>query len=536
MRFVFYSDVHFEKWSWRNSTEGGIGGSETCHVELCRRLAARGHEVVSYSPLPPDETERDKFGVQWRDLSGADFSLGGVWVVFRNAECVDRLAGKPSQRIWLMCQDEVPINLTPERCNKLETVIALCKWHAAHMVRAMPFLRNKISVWSNGIKMDLVREAEADAPPRNPKRMIFASSPDRGFVPLAQIFSRVREYVPDAELHVFYGLDNMDKLADRYPHMRGQAKRIRAAADAPGVTWHGRTSQRQLYREMLASGIWCYPNTYNETSCIQCMEQQALGCVPVARPYAALAENVRHGVFVPGDPNEPLTQARYVNSIVALMQKPELQEQIRGPMMLEARMRYNWERQVDHMEAWAHDADPGRWRNQFAFQLKHARGAVVNIGCNTDPAGFKEQFGALNIDILATDPNTGWANRYDILADARHLPSSLTGSFDTAVLGDILEHFTPADMENALREARKTLRPGGRVVLTCPDDDRPHERQHSNNGGPEYVPGVSAFHDRRIPREELVGACERAGLTPVLVQELDYTHFTGHGIVAEAAA
>ena len=45
MDFYLYSPVCFEKWDWRSSVKTGIGGSETSHVEMAWRLAARGHKV-----------------------------------------------------------------------------------------------------------------------------------------------------------------------------------------------------------------------------------------------------------------------------------------------------------------------------------------------------------------------------------------------------------------------------------------------------------------------------------------------------------
>ena len=77
-----YSPVNFELWDFRNSVDRGIGGSETCHVEMAWRLARRGHTVVSYGPIPED-CPREWRGVTWKSLDDADFTQPGVWLLFR---------------------------------------------------------------------------------------------------------------------------------------------------------------------------------------------------------------------------------------------------------------------------------------------------------------------------------------------------------------------------------------------------------------------------------------------------------------------
>src|SRR5262245_52006545 len=131
MRIALVSPIHFERWDWRNAVERGIGGSETCHCELAWRLARRGHAVTSYAPLP-DDCPGVWRQTQWKDLEPLDADDADVWIVFRDAAPLDALVGK---RVWLLCQDERPVNITPERLERTERVIALCAVHAEHLHR-----------------------------------------------------------------------------------------------------------------------------------------------------------------------------------------------------------------------------------------------------------------------------------------------------------------------------------------------------------------------------------------------------------------
>ena len=308
-RFILHSSSTFEPWDW-TATEKGIGGSETCHIEWAQRLARRGHEVISYAPVPFDGS-RFHEGVEWKHFKSADFSQPGTWLVFRAPEVVEKFdLARTDQRRFLICQDVWYPSLTKARADKFEAVIALCIEHGRYLIEQ--YSLENIGISSNGIASDRmwhVQTVGMGPTPyggRNSHRIIYASSPDRGLLTLLRIFRRVREQVPDAELHIYYGWNNIDKaIADwqkAHPGATGSHPWKEAKADIeresaqPGVVWHGRIGQSDLWREYLRSGLWVYPTDFSETSCITCMEAQALGAIPVTRPYWPLAEHIQHGV------------------------------------------------------------------------------------------------------------------------------------------------------------------------------------------------------------------------------------------------
>lgn len=532
MNFYFYHPVHFEKWDWR-AVERGIGGSETHQIEMTQRLARRGHSVISYAPVP--KSSIDPHGVRWLPLEKADFSKPGVWIIYRSPETMDKFTRKDKNQIrWLVSQDEYYQTWTDERIKKLDKVLALCGPHAKSLSRRQPLLEPRLIISSNGLRMDLVREVEKLGIKRNPKKIIYASSPDRGLKYTLETFKRAREYVPDIELHVFYGFNNINKLIKMDPAYGGFARykdEVQDLLKQPGVHWRGRVGQRQLYKEWLSAGIWLYQTNFTETSCIVCMEAQALGAVPITNPLWALAENVMAGVVIDGNAyDDKLVKAKYVAELVRLTSQPSIQENIRPVMMERARMRFNWERIVD---AWEKDLLKleGICDTQYAFQHKHAKGKILNVGCDIDASGFKQR-GAVNVDILETSPLTQIKNPVDILADARDLPPHLWRKFDSVVLGDILEHMNDGDIVKSLVSAKKCLKKGGKIVITCPNDYRPVPSQHRHSSGGQYVQDISSHHERPISRKLLESLVKKAGLSVHFYQELDYTHFIGHGIVA----
>lgn len=354
MRIHFYSPNRIEPWDYRNVFDVGIGGSETSHVEMAIRLAKRGHRVHSYTELPPDQEDHFAHGVTWCRLEDADFTQGDLWIVYRHPTTGAKLP--PDCRAWLVCQDVFYPDWKSEDVAHFEKIIGLCPRHLADIAQRDPANAHKLVLSGNGVNVERIESMASLPVPRNPKRMIWASSPDRGLKELLDIFERAKEQVPDLELHIFYGMDNIDKICGgdrtKYPWVESWRAYDRAHA-MDGVTWRGRIGQQQLALEYLQAGIWCYPTWFSETSCISCMEAQAYGAIPITNPIWATGYNVKHGIFIEGTPADRLVLSRYVDAVVKVALNPEGQEGMRAVMMPESRQRLSWERIADQWHAMA---------------------------------------------------------------------------------------------------------------------------------------------------------------------------------------
>ncbi len=543
----FYNPVGFENWDWRNPGEFGIGGSETFQIEMSRRFARRGYNVVCYSlndsNVPNDVG--DGYNIQWKHYDEADKTQPGWWIIQRSPKSVDEFEPtKNNQKLWMVCQDVSYGEYSggawlEDRVEKLDVIVALCPAQRSYFLTEYPKVMkdNKIFVVGNGISNNkipsLKKTLEAK---RDYKKLIYASSPDRGLETLLQIFRRAREYDPELTLDIYYGFDNIDKIIAGDPNSVFVApkNRIMAELDQPGVTFHGRTQQHKLWDVWTHAGIWCYPTTFTETSCITCMEAQALGAIPITTPIWALDANVKHGCLVHGDANgDTQARLRYVHAILSIANNPELQDRIRSEMCIWARAAFSWERVVDMYEARYNLIYSRAMASQYSFQNRWAVGPVLNVGCNADQNKLRGTHpDSVNVDITPIDPITNQENDIDEIADARDLPEKFHGKFKTVVLGEILEHFNDEDAIKALTCARKCLQADGRVLITCPEDYRSPEEQHSVIT--KYADDVSAFHERPITLDMIKGWLAKAGLEIVFKDYIEYYSFTGHGILAKA--
>jgi glycosyltransferase involved in cell wall biosynthesis len=525
----------FRDFDWKTPNETGIGGSETAVIEMAGRLASRGHDVIVYAPTVNPQEQVDPRGAKWldcRSMKPEDFTRPGVWILNRCPEVLDQFPIEhPDQKLWLLSEDVWYQTMTPERGAKLDRYICLCESHAWTIRQHYPYLADKVCVGANGIKMELIREIEKDPPTRNPHKMIFASSPDRGLLPLLKIFRRARWWVKDLELHCFYGFNNIEEIIKQSGSacpQRVLRDEIMKEMDQPGVVWHGRATQPELYREWFSAGMWVTPSNFSETNCITAQEAQACGAIPIFKPVWAIGEYVQHGVSIHGDAyTDPLTQARYAGEIFRIASQPELQEKIRAEMMPFARSRFTWERSVDIMEAWMHDySDHFGIFCQYQFTLKHAReyahgkGRILNVGCGNDAPQLKEKYGAINFDVRDFDRCLQVPNPVDVLGDARLLPAPFEPhSFDCVICSEVLEHYAEGQVDQLIR-LKKCLKPGGKLILTVPDETRDIP-SYSPDGSTEYAPGIRYQH-HFVPDDLFKSWLHAAGLKILVWQVIEY--------------
>lgn len=288
---VFYTGPAWEDWTPATLEREGLGGSETMCIELAKRLAAMGHAVRVFGQ-PGVEAEFDD--AQYLQHEGFDGPECDVLVASRMPDAVDNSRA----RLNLLWVHDVHCGsaLTRERAMRFDRVLALSQWHKDFLLSTYPFLdADRIEVTRNGIDLAKFNTGVE----RIPTRAIYSSSPDRGLLLALQCWPRILEQVPEAELHVFYGFNNWEKVAEHDPVEAEKLAEVRQAlASTPRVFHHGRVGPKRLAEEFQKSGVWYYPTWFYETSCISAVQAQAAGCWPVTTARAALRETVKSGSWI----------------------------------------------------------------------------------------------------------------------------------------------------------------------------------------------------------------------------------------------
>lgn len=368
----FYLGPGLEHWTPKTIEEIGCGGSETSAAWLAREFARKDCQSVIYAM---DNQVWD--GVVYRP-----------YTIFRpEQDCHLFISSRvpdifnhpiPAKQKWLWMHDIACWDrLTPDIAQKLNAIIVLSHWHADHIKRVYPWLKEAEVIdlddcdktydddWTCGVfyegetitrlpKIVIcgdaidVKRFKGLKETRVPHRFIWCSSPDRGLEEVLQMWPLIKEKMPDATMRIFYGWEYFDTSL-HIPAQREMKGRLLKLLKQDGVTWCGRVGQDQLARELAQADIMLYPppHPFRETYGIAFLEAQASGVVVFYRENGALGETV-------GDRGVPLamnlTKEAIVTRIVEVISDPKTSGKIRYKGMKYALAR-DWGKQAEKLLA-----------------------------------------------------------------------------------------------------------------------------------------------------------------------------------------
>lgn len=328
---AIYTGPCWDTWGPSDIATRGLGGSETAAVRLAEQLAEIGFVVTVYGQVN-EGAYRDVIFRDWRTFDPLEPRLAVI--SSRLPELFDRPVAAKHRLLWAHDID-FGDRLTAARLAPVDHVLVLSRWHEQHVAGRYPFARAKLTRIRNGVHLPYF---EGDQPDRR-QRVVYTSSPDRGLDVLLELWPRVREQVPDAELVYAYSPVYW-RVAEQDPAVGAHAERVRELSAQPGVTPLRSLSQPDVAKLMRSSLVWAHPSyctpadvPFHETSCIGAMEAQAAGCVVVASNWGALSETVGIGRLVSGPALSERWKRAFVREIVDGLTNPETQEwaQREGP-------------------------------------------------------------------------------------------------------------------------------------------------------------------------------------------------------------
>jgi hypothetical protein len=161
--------------------------------------------------------------------------------------------------------------------DKITHIVCVSDWEKQQFIKYLKISEDKITVIRNG-------GAEYFQPNKNKsKTLIYTSTPYRGLEYLPYIFTKVLIKHPDAKLKVFSGME-LYGLPDNYDELYSILKNI------PNVEVYKPIEHEKLVEHYQDAAIFCYPNVWEETSCVSLIESMRCGCYPILSDIGALRE------------------------------------------------------------------------------------------------------------------------------------------------------------------------------------------------------------------------------------------------------
>lgn len=332
----------FEQWSPK-SIKTGLGGSEEAVVYLSRELKRLGWQVTVYANPMKDEGDHDGIMYrQWWDLNTKD--RFNVLIMWRNIGFLDV---NPQARFKMMWSHDVPTNpdFTEERIKKIDKIAVMSEYHKSlfrMQAKDGSFVKipdDKFLVTANGILLpvDINKKWKRDT-----KKLLYASSYDRGLIYLLNNWPLIKKGCPDAKLDIYYGWNLYDTIHANNPARMRWKHQVADMMKQDGITHMGRVGHSELNKAYATAGVWAYPTDFTEISCISAMKAQAYGAIPVVTNFAALKETVKNGKRIDVDIMTNEGQKTYVEELIKTLNNTEEQEKVRPAMMKFAQEQFGW--------------------------------------------------------------------------------------------------------------------------------------------------------------------------------------------------
>ena len=194
--------------------------------------------------------------------------------------------------------------------------------------------------------------------PRDPLRVVYGSSPDRGLIDLLTIWPEVVKQVPGAHLDVYY---SWDMARARNPRLVAELEELLARCGDSAVH-HGGVDHQTLHEAYAQAGVWAYPTDFFEVSCITAMKVQALGCWPLTRAVGALPETLAPALEADPTPGAVFVESAtgpdgrldekgldaFRDALIARLRAPAT-ENVRSAMQAAALGRFLWAQTAERL-------------------------------------------------------------------------------------------------------------------------------------------------------------------------------------------
>ena len=308
--FIFCCDGGFEPWTGSNILHKGVGGSETYIIEMARYIQANNlFKTIVFCNTPNKKDEIFENTLYTHIDNYYEFintTCVHTCVISRFSEYLPVTNKSFVENIYLMLHDLSASGNVISLNSKLKNIFCLTEWHCSYFTNMFPNLKDITVPFNNGTSFKFDENVN-----KIPFKFIYSSFPDRGLLPLLEMWPKIHSKEPKATLHIYCNLDKQwinsldhDKI-DKINSLIEIYTNDSAIDDYNiGIFNHGWVSKQELEKSWQSSDFWFYPCTFKETFCITALEAAITKTFVITNGLAGLENTVAdRGITIYGDPN-----------------------------------------------------------------------------------------------------------------------------------------------------------------------------------------------------------------------------------------
>jgi tetratricopeptide (TPR) repeat protein len=307
--FCFHADGGFNKWSGSSILTIGVGGSETYIIEMARHIQRSGQfDVYVFCNCAAEELFE---GVVYKPLNDYYSFINTNYIhsciVSRFSEYLPVTFKGWTENVYLVIHDLTPSGIVIPMDRKLKKIFCLTEWHVDYFTQFFPNLKNITVPFYYGIDFQKFKSDKIML--KQQHKFIYSSFPNRGLLPLLQMWPKIHEFQPLASLHIYCDV-NGKWVNEVEGKMMQQIKELMQSYNVEqnnmNIYYHGWVNKQTLANAWLTADVWFYPCTFMETFCLTALEAALTKTLVITNHLAALQNTVGdRGVIVNGDPTTP---------------------------------------------------------------------------------------------------------------------------------------------------------------------------------------------------------------------------------------
>ena len=268
---------------WEYPEENPLGGAETAVLKVASAFRDLGHDVEIINFPTRTSEVREVMAGRSCDIF-INSRLPGPLLALKQAPAkLNYYWAHDDANPWLLSVLAKP-EWRAAFYLRVNGLFFLSHYQRAEWLAKLGLVLEKTQLITNPLAYDRFKPDASNLRRRGP-RAYYASTPYRGLKYLLQGWPLVRNYVPEAEVHVFSSLE-----VNGVPESDENRALYQQAQNTPGVVYRGAVGQKALREAAQQARVLAYPCCFAETSCIVAMEAMAAGAVVVGTELGALPE------------------------------------------------------------------------------------------------------------------------------------------------------------------------------------------------------------------------------------------------------